>query len=69
MGDAVFLRVSVALLAGFVMDVVFLYMRLRSGLTGEEWLYFKSFLSALRTGDYDRIEDDDERSEDDGEQD
>ena len=67
MNDVMFLRVSLALLAGFVMGCVFVYLRLRSGLTAEEWLYFKEFLMCLRSGQYEHVKDDDERSEDDGE--
>ena len=55
--DTLFLRVSVGILAGFLMGCVFVYSRLRSGLTKDEWIYFKSFLEALRNGDYDRIDD------------
>lgn len=66
--DTLFLRVSVGILAGFLMGCVFVFARLRSGLTKDEWLYFKSFLQALRDGNYEHVSDD-ERSEDDGTQD
>ena len=62
--DTLFLRVSVGILAGFLMGCVFVFSRLRSGLTKDEWLYFKSFLQALRDGNYEHVFDD-ERSDDD----
>ena len=61
--DTLFLRVSVGILAGFLMGCVFVYSRLRSGLTKDEWQYFKEFLLCLRTGSYEHVIDDDERSE------
>lgn len=63
MSDALFIRVSVAILAGFVLVCVFVYLRLRTGLTHDEWLYFKEFLIALRAGNYEQVEDEDERSD------
>ena len=62
----VFLRVSLGILAGFLMGCIFIYARLRSGLNREEWLYFKSFLQALRNGQYEEVSDEDERSGEDG---
>lgn len=66
-----FLRVSVALLAGFLLGCIFVYLRLRSGLTGEEWGYLREVYTCLRAGEYDYIkeDDEDERSGEDGEQD
>ena len=67
MSDIVFLRVSLGILAGFVMGCMFVYARLRSGLTKDEWLYFKCFLQALRDGNYEHVEDEDEeRSDENG---
>lgn len=63
--DTLFLRVSVALLAGFLLGCGFVYARLRSGLSKDEWQYFKEFLVCLRTGSYEHVIDDDERSDDD----
>lgn len=55
-----FLRVSAALLAGFLVGVVFVYLRLRSGLTGEEWGYLREVYTCLMAGEYDYIKEDDE---------
>lgn len=54
------------LMCGFLMGCVFVFLRLRSGLTGEEWGYLREVYTCLRAGEYDYIkEDEDERSEDD----
>lgn len=60
MSDIVFLRVSVALLAGFVMGLIFVFLRLRTGLTHEEWGYLREVYTCLRAGEYDYIKEDDE---------
>ena len=62
------IRVLLGLLGGFFIGCGFIYVRLRSGLTREEWLYFKEFLECLRTGSYEHVSDE-EGSEDDGTQD
>lgn len=65
MSNAVFLRVFVGILAGFALGCVFVYLRLRTGLTGEEWGYLREMYTCLRAGEYDYIkeDDEDERSE------
>lgn len=60
-----FLRVSASILAGFLLGVVFVYLRLRSGLTGEEWQYLHEVYVCLRTGEYDYIEEDERSDEHD----
>ena len=62
-GEHMDIRVVFGILGGFFMGCLYVYARLRAGLTKDEWIYFKSFLQALRDGDYDVH---DERSEDDG---
>ena len=62
------IKVLLAILGGFFIWCAFVYVRLRSGLTRDEWQYFKEFLECLRTGSYEHVSDD-ERSEDDGTQD
>lgn len=54
------LRVVLALLSGFLMGCGFVYFCFRRGLTEQEWLYFKSFLCALRYGEYDVHDEEDE---------
>lgn len=61
------IKALLAILGGFFIGCAFVYVRLRSGLTREEWQYFKEFLACLRAGAYEHV--DDERSEDDGTQD
>ncbi|MBQ1202587.1 MAG: hypothetical protein IIX61_02085 [Loktanella sp.] len=65
MSNALFIRVSAAILAGFLLGVVFVYLRLRNGLTGEEWGYLREVYICLRAGEYDYIKEDDkdERSD------
>lgn len=67
MSNAVFLRVLAGILGGFALGCMFVFLRLRSGLTRDEWRYFKAFHQSLLDGTYDYYEDDDEdeRSEDD----
>lgn len=62
------IKVLLAVLGGFFIGCAFVYVRLRSGLTRDEWLYFKEFLECLRTGSYEHVSDK-EGSEDDGTQD
>lgn len=63
MSNAVFLRVFVVLLAGFFCGVVFVFLRLRAGLTREEWGYLREVYTCLRAGEYDYIQEDNERSD------
>ena len=58
------IRIVFGILGGFLMGSMFVYARLRSGLTRDEWLYFKDFLTALREGNYEHVEDE-EGSEND----
>ena len=58
------IKVFLAILGGFFIGCAFVYVRLRSGLTRDEWLYFKEFLERLRTGSYEHVSDE-EGSEDD----
>lgn len=51
------LRVVLAALGGFFIGCAFVYVRLRSGLSKDEWLYFKAFLTALRDGNYEQVSD------------
>lgn len=54
------LNVFLALLSGFILGGIFVFWLFRRGLTGQEWAYFCSFLMALRCGEYDELEDDEE---------
>ena len=60
-------NVILALLSGFLMGCGFIYYCFRRGLDAREWLYFREFLLALRNGEYN--EQDDERSDEDGNED
>ena len=62
------IRILLAALGGFFIGCAFVYVRLRSGLTREEWQYFKEFLACLRAGAHEHVSDE-EGSEDDGTQD
>lgn len=61
-----FIRMMIGIVCGFAVGIAFCHMRLRSGLTRDEWIYFKSFLAALRCGEYTVTNEDDERSENNG---
>ena len=63
MSNAVFLRVFLGILAGFFCGLVFVFLRIRSGLTREEWGYLREVYICLRAGEYDYIKEDDERSD------
>ena len=64
MSNAVFLRVFLGVLGGFLMGCVFVFLRLRTGLTSEEWGYLREVYICLRAGEYNYIkEDEDERSD------
>jgi len=52
--------VFLALLSGFILGGIFVFWLFRRGLTGQEWTYFQSFLLALRCGEYDELDDDEE---------
>ena len=67
MSNAVFLRVFLGILAGFFAGCMFVFFRLRTGLTGEKWGYLREVYTCLRAGEYDYIkeDDEDERSEED----
>ena len=54
------LNVFLALLSGFILGGIFILWLFRRGLTGQEWLYFRSFLLALKCGEYDELDDDEE---------
>ena len=54
------LNVVLALLSGVFLGGIFVFWLFRRGLTGQEWLYFRSFLLALKCGEYDELTDDDE---------
>lgn len=60
------LNVILALLSGCFLGGIFVYWLFRRGLTWQEWAYFRSFLDALRCGDYDELPDE-ERSGENGE--
>lgn len=62
------IKVLLAILGWFFIGCAFVYVRLRSGLTRDEWLYYKEFLECLRTSSYEHVSDE-EGSEDDGTQD
>ena len=55
------LNVFLALLSGVFLGGIFVFWLFRHGLTGQEWLYFRSFLLALRCGEYDELDDEEER--------
>lgn len=55
------LNVVLALLSGFILGGIFVFWLFRRGLTGQEWAYFRSFLDALRCGEYDELDDEEER--------
>ena len=55
------LNVFLALLSGFILGGIFVFWLFRRGLTGQEWTYFRSFLDALRCGEYDELDDEEER--------
>ena len=59
------IMVLLAILVGFVLGCVFAFLRLRTGLTSEEWGYLREVYTCLRAGEYDYIKEDDERSEED----
>ena len=64
MSNAVFLRVFLGILGDFALGCGFVFLRLRTGLTGEEWGYLREVYTCLRAGEYDYIkEDEDERSD------
>ena len=52
-----------ALLSGVFLGGVFVFWLFRRGLTAHEWAYFRTFLDALRTGDYDELEGSEEHEE------
>ena len=54
------LNVFLALLSGAFLGGIFVYWLFRRDLTGQEWLYFRSFLLALKCGEYDELTDEEE---------
>ena len=49
------IRVLLAILGGFVLGCVFAFLRLRTGLTSEEWGYLREVYICLRAGEYNYI--------------
>ncbi|MBR6875486.1 MAG: hypothetical protein IKN00_04265 [Bacteroidales bacterium] len=63
-------RIVLGILGGCAPGGGFVYYCFRHGLSPQEWIYFMSFLYALRRGNYEEREhDEEEGSEEDGTQD
>ena len=62
-------RIVLALIAGWILGVGFVYWILHRGLDSQEWLYLKSFWDALRWKRYRELGEEERSEDDDGEQD
>ena len=47
-----YIRVLLGMLFGFVMGILFLYWRIRSGLSRKEWYFLQEFYDGVRAGNY-----------------
>ena len=52
------IKVILALIGGAVLGWFWAYVRIRSGLDGDEWTYLLEFYKSLKAGNYERVEDD-----------